>query len=225
MEKRQRGRRLTGYVPNYVVFDLETTGLSPTADEIIELSAIKVKNQKAVQTFSTLAKPSRPIPPGATAINGITDKMVAHSPSVSEVVKNFLDFAGNEVLVGHNIHSFDLNFLCNAVWKYWNREVTNDYIDTLFMARKCLPQLPHHRLVDLAAYFHFSTKGAHRALNDCWMNQKCFEEMAKLQKASSAPEPSPYCPRCKGILQKRNGRYGAFYGCSNFPSCRYTKDC
>ena len=111
MDKRKRGSRLTGYVPNYVVFDLETTGLSPTADEIIELSAIKVKNQKAVQTFSTLVKPSRPIPSGATAINGITNQMVANSPSICEAVKNFLDFIGNEVLVGHNIHSFDLNFM------------------------------------------------------------------------------------------------------------------
>ncbi len=98
--------------------------------------------------------------------------------------------------------------------------VSNDFIDTLYMARKCLPELKHHRLTDLAEHFGISSKGAHRALNDCVMNQKCFEAMAKLQKKSVVF----VCPKCGGEMIRRNGRYGEFWGCGNFPKCRYTQN-
>lgn len=222
MEKKQRGKRLTEYAKDYVVFDLETTGLSPIADDIIELSGLKVENGKVVKKFSSLVNPGRPIPYGATAVNGITDDMVKDAPSIARVLEEFLAFAGENVLVGHNIHSFDMKFLYIAAEKL-GKEVANDYIDTLYLARKCLPQLAHHRLVDLAAHFQFSTEGAHRALNDCIMNQKCYEAMAKMQKEKTIPKEL-VCPRCKGELVRREGRYGSFYGCSNFPSCRYTRN-
>lgn len=223
MEKKQQGQRLTQYVADYVVFDLETTGLSPLSDEIIEVSALRVKGQKVTDTFSTLANPGRHIPYEATAVNGITDKMVKDAPPVDQVIKDFLGFAGNEVLVGHNIHSFDMKFLYAAARDKLGLQVENNYIDTLYMARKCLPQLAHHRLVDLAAHFGFSTEGAHRALNDCIMNQKCYEAMAKIYKEKNPPSGLT-CPRCGGELVKREGRYGSFYGCGNFPLCRYTRN-
>lgn len=222
MEKKQAGQRLNQYVTDYIVFDLETTGLSPVTDQIIELSALKVKQGKVTDTFSTLVNPGRHIPYGATAVNGITDSMVKDAPPVEQVVAQFLDFAGDQVLVGHNIHSFDMKFLYTAA-EALGRQVTNSYVDTLYLARRCLPQLSHHRLVDLAGHFHISTEGAHRALNDCLMNQKCYEAMAKLQKEKKIP-PELVCPRCKGELVKREGRYGSFYGCSNFPGCRYTRN-
>lgn len=228
MEIKQRGKRLAGYVTDYVVFDLETTGLSPFADDIIELSALKVQGGKVTEKFSSLVNPGRPIPYGATAVNGITDDMVKDAPPIVRVLEDFLAFIGNAVLVGHNIHSFDMKFLYIAAEEKLGKSVANNYIDTLYLARKCLPQLAHHRLVDLAEHFHFSTQGAHRALNDCVMNQKCYEEMAKLQKAkeneANGNAQVLYCPRCKGELVKREGRYGSFYGCSNFPSCRYTRN-
>ena len=96
----------------------------------------------------------------------------------------------------------------------------NDYIDTLPMARKYLPQLSNHKLVDIAAYYHVSTGGAHRALNDCIMNQKCFEELAKEQRKN----PPKICPACGKEMKKRNGRYGAFWGCTGFPECRHTEN-
>lgn len=222
MEKKQQGKRRTEYVTDYVVFDLETTGLSPAADKIIELSALKVKDGKVTETFSSLVNPGRPIPYGATVVNGITDEMVKDAPSILKVLDDFLVFAQDTILVGHNIHSFDMKFLSIAAQNQ-GKTITNDYIDTLYLARKCLPQLAHHRLVDLAEYFRFSTKGAHRALNDCMMNQKCYEAMAKLQ-MNRDPLPKLICPRCKGDLIRREGRYGSFYGCSNFPSCRYTRN-
>ena len=93
------------------------------------------------------------------------------------------------------------------------------------MARSCLKELPHHRLTDLAEYFHISTEGAHRALNDCMMNQKCYEKMGILMKETGTLlSDTDVCPRCGGQLIKRNGRFGPFYGCGNFPKCRYTRN-
>lgn len=220
MTEKNRGKRLVTYVKDYVVFDLETTGVNAAEDEIIEISGIKVKDGEVADTFSTLVNPGRRIPAQATAVNGITDEMVKDAPRIGPALSDFLEFAGKEVLVGHNIHTFDLNFICNGAAKHLGRIVDNDYIDTLFMARSCLPQLRHHKLVDVAAHFQISQEGAHRALNDCMMNQQCFEALAKLQETM----PLNLCPKCGGELVERSGKFGRFWGCSNFPDCRYTKN-
>lgn len=220
MIERQKGKRLAKYVPDYVVFDLETTGTSVVNDDIIEISAIKVEDGKITDTFSTLVNPERRIPYYATQVNGITDEMVAEAPLLDQALGDFLEFAGKHILVGHNIQSFDLNFIYDAAMSLFGVVVDNDFIDTLYMSRSCLPQLQHHKLVDVAEYFQISNEGAHRALNDCIMNQKCFEELAKIQSGMEVE----LCPRCGGELKKRNGRFGEFYGCSNFPKCRFTKN-
>lgn len=218
--KSHKGKRLVKYVPDYVVFDLETTGVNVIKDDIIEISAVKVLGGKVADTFSTLVNPGRPIPYYATQVNGITDEMVEDAPDIREALADFLTFAGDAVLVGHNIQSFDLNFVSNAAEGLFGKTVENDYIDTLYMARSCLPELSHHKLVDVASYFHISAEGAHRALNDCIMNQKCYEELGKLQ----ANQKLELCPRCGGELRKRNGKFGEFFGCSNYPACRYTRN-
>lgn len=215
-----RGKRISKYVGNYVVFDLETTGISTRRDDIIEISAIRVKDHERTETFSRLVNPGRPIPPEATRVNGITDEMVCGEDGLGVILPEFLNFIGEEILVGHNIQSFDLLFLNRAADMMHTRTVDNDFIDTLYMARNCIPELSHHRLTDLAEYFKVSTKGAHRALNDCMMNQICYEHMGKLLNEAKLPS----CPRCGGELLKRNGRFGPFFGCSNYPACRYTKN-
>lgn len=215
-----RGKRISKYVGNYVVFDLETTGISTRRDDIIEISAIRVKDHERTETFSRLVNPGRPIPPEATRVNGITDEMVCGEDGLGVILPEFLNFIGKEILVGHNIQSFDLLFLSRAADMMHTRTVDNDFIDTLYMARSCIPDLSHHRLTDLAEYFKVSTKGAHRALNDCMMNQICYEHMGKLLNEAKLPS----CPRCGGELLKRNGRFGPFFGCSNYPACRYTKN-
>lgn len=255
---RNKGKRLNAYVKDYVVFDLETTGIHQERDAIIEISAIKVQDGVIRAEYSTLVNPGRHIPAGATAVNGITDAMVAGAPDIAEAIAGFMNFIGNEILVGHNIHSFDTNFAYDAAWLALGKAMDNDYIDTLYMARRCLPQLAHHKLTDVSEYFHIETEGAHRALNDCVMNQKCYEEMGKLLLTSgklqesnraygqknkdcneSAGEKSkiaartretkdnqdtPECPMCGGTLLKRKGKFGTFYGCGNFPACRFTRN-
>ena len=173
----KRGTQKRDYVPDYVVFDLETTGTSWKKDAIIEISAVKVVAGKVVDTFSRLVNPERPIPYYATMVNNITDAMVRNAPVLADVLPEFVDFIGEEILVGHNIHTFDMKFIWKAAEELFGKTVTNPYIDTLPMSRRKLPELAHHRLVDLAEYYHISTAGAHRALADCMMNQKCYELM------------------------------------------------
>ena len=173
--QRNKGKRLNKYLEDYVVFDLETTGIQQTKDAIIEISAVKVKGHQIAEEFSTLVNPQRHIPACATAVNGITDDMVAEAPDIQTAIADFLAFIGDSILVGHNIHTFDTNFVYDAAFQYLGRELKNDYIDTLYMARKCLPELSHYKLTDVAAHFGLETQGAHRALFDCTMNQLCYE--------------------------------------------------
>lgn len=218
-----RGKRLNQYISDYVVFDLETTGVRPDADEIIEISGIRVRGHKAVEEFSTLVDPGMHIPAAASRVNHITDEMVAGAPQLADALGAFLQFAGNDILVGHNIHSFDLNFISRASMRVFDAGVENDYIDTLYMARKCLPGLCHYKLSDVAAYFHISTAGAHRALADCAMNQKCYEELGKILSQMQNSQPEVLCPKCGAEMVRRKGMYGEFYGCSDFPRCRGTR--
>jgi len=220
-----KGKQLIKYVPDYVVYDLETTGTSSNYDDVIEISAVKVRNGQLVDEFSELVNPGKPIPYAASMVNHISDEMVAEAPSFDLVLPRFLAFVQEDVLVGHNIHSFDMKFLYRDCEKYFGQTLTNDYVDTLKLAKICFPDWKHRRLGDLAAYYGISTSGAHRALADCRMNQSVFERMrSDMEKSAARGTKLKQCPRCGGLLQRRNGRFGEFWGCSGYPGCRYTEN-
>ena len=108
---KQLGNNINDFFADYVIFDFETTGLSPfDGDRIIEMSAVRVVNHKVVKEFATLVNPEQPISPDATAVNGITDDMVKDAPKMKEALTEFIDFIGDDILVGHNIKSFDKHF-------------------------------------------------------------------------------------------------------------------
>lgn len=96
------GKQLYKYTADYVLFDLETTGISCNTDEVIEISALKVRNGRIAEEFSELVNPGMPIPYAASRVNNITDRMVNDAPHFDQVLGRFLDFAGDDVLVGHN---------------------------------------------------------------------------------------------------------------------------
>ena len=219
------GKKLNKYVPDYVIFDLETTGTSSANDAVIEISAVKVSNGRVVDEFTTLVNPERPIPYYASDVNGIYDDMVAEAPIFKVALEEFLEFAGDNVLVGHNIHTFDMKFICRDALVYWGKTIGNDYIDTLTLARTYLPELSTHKLVDLAYHYGISQEGAHRALNDCRMNQQVFERLGQeINNPSAAAKAVPKCPKCGSILKKRNGKFGEFWGCTSYPDCKFTKN-
>ena len=173
------GNKLNIYTDDYCIFDLETTGISPKKDEVIEISAIKVKGGEVVDEFSTLVNPGIPIPYRASMVNGIYDDMVADAPSMEEALADFSDFVEDMILIGHNIHVFDMKFIWRDARKYFGKTIGNDYIDTLPIAYRNLPGLPHHTLIALAEHYNISSDGAHRALNDCRMNQQVYEYLKK----------------------------------------------
>lgn len=219
------GRRLTEYIPNYCIFDLETTGLSTMTDAVVEISAVKVIEGKVVDEFTTLVNPECHIPSTASSVNGITDKMVADAPTFDAALKSFLEFVGDMVLVGHNINAFDMKFICRDARKYWGQTIGNDYVDTLLIARRVLPDVKPKSLTNLSVYYGIDTDGAHRALNDCRMNQKIYECLREeMEKQTVKCDNVPECPRCGNILQKRSGRFGTFWGCLGYPECKYTKN-
>ncbi len=225
MLSNKSGRKLNEYVADYVLFDLETTGTSCAKDEVVEISALKVVNGEVVEEFSTLVNPQMPIPFYATEVNGITDAMVADSPTFDVALRNFLEFAGDMILVGHNIHTFDMKFICRDAEKFFGKTVGNDYIDTLPIARMYLPQLGHHTLSDLADYYGIPTDGAHRALFDCRMNQQIFEKLGEeMKNPSEEAKKVRKCPKCGSALKLRNGKFGEFWGCTGYPECRYTEN-
>lgn len=222
-----QGKLLNEYIEDYVVFDLETTGVSPYNDEVIEISAVKARKGKVVEEFSELVNPKRTIPFAASRVNNITDDMVSNAPFFDEVLRHFLEFVGEDVLVGHNIQSFDMKFIYRDCERYFHQLITNDYVDTLILAKRCFPEWRHRRLGDLADYYGISTQGAHRALVDCRMNQRVFELLGKemnTENKKTLDSNVKTCPLCNLPLKKRNGRYGEFWGCTGFPNCRYTEN-
>ncbi len=130
-----KGSQLSGYYPDYVVFDLETTGTSCYKDSVIEISAIKVVDHKIRDEFSLLVYPGRSIPYYASQVNRITDEMVADAPRFEVVLKDFIEFIGGMPLVGHNINAFDMKFIYLDCQNYYGSVLDNDYVDTLKLAR------------------------------------------------------------------------------------------
>lgn len=223
MLSNEMGKKLHTYVPDYVVFDLETTGTNPKKDEIIEISAVKVVNSEVVEEFTSLVNPGIPIPDGASAVNHITDDMVADAPAIDVVLDEFLDFVGDMVLVGHCIHTFDMRFMYRYTRSIYGKIISNDYIDTYPLSVMYLPKLSHHTLVSLATYYDVTVKDAHRALGDCRMNQQVFEHLGEeMKKPSKEIDASKICPICGSPLKLRNGKYGEFWGCTGYPTCRFT---
>lgn len=168
-----KGKSLIDFPLNYVVFDIETTGLNSYYNEIIEISAIKVRNDKIVDEFSTLVKPVGKIGSFITNLTGITNDMVSEASSIDKVLEDFLVFIGDDILVGHNVN-FDINFVYDNLVKLGYNGLANDFIDNLRIARKVLPELNHHRLGDLALYYLIDTTGAHRGLKDSYMTYQIF---------------------------------------------------
>ena len=174
--RKNKGKCLLEFPANFTAIDLETTGLDSQYDEIIEISAIKVRNFEIIDKFSTLVKPEEEIPSFITELTGISNEMVVDAPSVSKALPLLLDFISNDIVIGHNV-SFDINFLYDNSIRCGMADFSNDYIDTLRLARKLLKELEHHRLQDLVKHFKISDKTAHRAEAD---TINCIEIYTKL---------------------------------------------
>lgn len=173
------GKSLLGIPSDYTVLDIETTGTSSRC-EILEIGALCVRSGEIADEFSRLVKPFRPIPPFITALTGIADSDVCFADGIEDVLPSFLYFAGNDLIVGHNVR-FDLGFITGFA-RCAGLLYTPNYVDTLRLSRKLLTELPHHRLCDLAAYYKIEQPNAHRALGDCFTTYEVLNRLAAEEK-------------------------------------------
>lgn len=135
-----KGENRVAFPQDYIVLDLETTGLSSDHDEIIEVSALKVHCGKIIDRYETLIHPFQEIPSFISDLTGITNDMVLNAPYFSDILSELIDFIGSLYIVGHNVN-FDINFLYDSLMNAAGVPLMNDYIDTLRISRKLYPNM------------------------------------------------------------------------------------
>lgn len=161
---------------SYIAFDVETTGLNPLENEIIEIGALKVRDGKVAERFMEFIKPTASISPAITSLTGITNDMVAGARPRYSVIADFLDFCEDDVLIGHNV-SFDYSFMkCSAAADGLSFEKMG--IDTLKIAQKTLKELDSKSLGSLCDYYNIENKSAHRAYHDALATAKLYQTLA-----------------------------------------------
>ena len=174
-----KGKSLIEIPNKYIAFDIETTGLDPMYDEIIEIGAIKIENGKEIETFNTLIKPEYEIDEFITELTGITNEMLKNAPPIDEVLPKFMTFIKDSIILGHNVN-FDINFIYDNLINEDMHPITNDFVDTLRLSRRLLPELKHHRLSDLANYYNIDSTDSHRSLTDVRITIDIYKNLEKL---------------------------------------------
>lgn len=190
----------TGFSQDYVVVDLETTGLAPASDRILEIGAVKVQNGQVTDTFCTFADPQMDIPLRIQELTGITPEMVKGQKKPEEAAAEFFEFCGDLDLMGHNL-MFDYSFLKHqAVNQKKNFEKNG--IDTLKIARILLPDLESRSLTSLCEVFGIDRVHAHRAFHDALATHELY---LHLQKAADENNREIFLPKPLLYKVKRQG--------------------
>lgn len=171
--REHKGQSLVAFPDDYTVVDIETTGLSPNYDEIIEICAIKYRNGKLAEKYSTLVKPNSEVSEFIEQLTGINNTMLSTAPVAADVLPAFYNFINDDIIVGHNIN-FDINFLYDYCDRYLSKPLYNNYIDTMRIARLLHRENKHNRLIDLCSQYNLSYEGAHRAEYDCTITNSLF---------------------------------------------------
>lgn len=158
---------------NYVVFDIETSGLNPIKDKIIEIAAIKYINNKKVSEFSYLIDPEVDISEIVTRVTGLTYDDLKGQKKIDEVLPMFLDFIADYTIIGHNV-KFDYDFIEFNIKKLNLKHIRNRIIDTLFLSRITIYDSKNHKLQTLKEYLKLNYN-SHRALDDCYTCNELYQ--------------------------------------------------
>jgi len=178
----RRKRKSSASFDSYVVVDLETTGLSFTEDEIIEIGAILVKDKQIEASYSALIKPNKKLPASIQSLTGISNEMLdVEGRVLSEVILEFLTFVEDLPIVSHNVN-FDYGFLRLACQNLNLPLLSNRSIDTLSLARRLLDDVRDFKLQTLVEYFNIETDTKHRSLADCISTHMVYEKLIEIQK-------------------------------------------
>jgi len=160
----------------FVVFDIETTGLSPITCKITEIGAVKIKDGRVLERYNTFVNPECSIPEEVTKLTSITDEMVADARTIKDVLPEFLKFVGDRLLIAHNAN-FDISFI-RAAAKEQNIPFENAYLDTLALSRYLNTELKSHKLDVLAKHYQLGDFHHHRACDDAEILAHIFFGMA-----------------------------------------------
>lgn len=169
---------------SYVVFDLETTGLSPKYAEIIEIGAVKTENGRVTGRFQTYVKPYGRIPKAITELTGITEEMTAGAPHIEDALPKFLEFIGDGILFAHNA-PFDCRFIGTAC-VLLGYDVKNEVRDSLELARKYI-RSENYKLETLKSLLSIK-RPSHNAIDDCLVTHALIEECKRRQTVTPAGE-------------------------------------
>lgn len=181
----------------FVIVDIETTGLDCNKDKIIEIGACKIRNKEIIEEFSSLVNPGIDIPKEIEELTGITNEMVAESPDIKTVLKQFIEFCDDYTLVAHNA-KFDIGFINNAT-KENGIKFNPRYIDTLPLARFLLPEYRCHKLSVLCRELEIENDSEHRAASDAeatakilvkffgMLEEKGISNVSKIDESNDVP--------------------------------------
>jgi DNA polymerase-3 subunit epsilon len=170
----------------FICFDLETTGLDPVNDRIIEIAIVKFTLDGTVESFETLVDPEKQIPQDSIEIHNITQDMVEGKPKIQEILPDILKKLAGHVIIGHGI-KLDLDFVIQACKRYDIPTMLTScrYIDTLRLAR-LYGQSPTNSLEQLRKHFNIADEGAHRAMNDVVVNIDVFKYLSQSFKTTES---------------------------------------
>ncbi|WP_250227237.1 PolC-type DNA polymerase III [Anaeropeptidivorans aminofermentans] len=168
----------------YIVFDIETTGLRKETCSIIEIGAVKIKNGEIIDDFQALINPFIKLPQEIIELTKITDKMLEGKPAIDKVLKEFIDFCGDGVLVAHNAN-FDVGFIARWAEELYNMPINNTVLDTVELSRALFPELNNHKLNIVAENLGISLKNHHRAVDDARATAEIFLKCIELLKAEN----------------------------------------
>lgn len=175
----------------FIAFDLETTGTLPGVDRIVEVGAVRFVNGEVEAVFSTLVDPQRPIPAGASAVNGITDDMVAGKPKIEELLEPLTAFCGDDMMVAHNA-AFDFQFLTSEYKRLEMPAPRGAVLCSYLMAKKVFPGLANYKLGTLVQHLQIESSNFHRAEEDATYCAKVFIKMIERMTGSHlTPPPLP----------------------------------
>jgi DNA polymerase III epsilon subunit family exonuclease len=173
---------------DFVVVDLETTGAKTPPGRIMEIGAYRVRAGRVDAEFQTLVNPEASIPPFISRLTGITEEMVRSAPLFQEIVADWLDFAGDAVLVAHNSH-FDVRVLNYEIGRVFpGRRMINSHICTVKLSRSCVPGLVNYQLSTLAEHFSIPHPNRHRAPADALATAELFIRMLERMKEHGVPD-------------------------------------
>ncbi len=180
-ERNHKGKNLISFPNSFTIIDIETTGLSPKHDQIIELSALKVSDNVIIDSFSSLVKPTPDsnglyVDDFITSLTGITNEMLADAPDITPTLQKYLEFLGNDILIGHNVN-FDINFIYDYSEKLFANPLSNNFVDTMRISRRLHPEWATHALSMLSYSYHVDYANAHRSLSDCHITLKCYDAL------------------------------------------------